>query len=128
MDHLWEVKHPYYCNEGNCYARESVGMHFKSWQDFHREFGDADFDMNLLFRWDWSEMDAETEESTFNGDINYRNGMLKIFWMRQRKGLYFYSTVEVCRADEPDVIAFLRPRLLHMLRLWAPLLPEAPLS
>lgn len=116
--HLWEVDHPYYCNEGNYYAggREQPNTHYKSWADFMSEFGDADFDMNLLFRWDWSE-----DETPFNGDANYRNGELAVFWMGQRKGLYFWSTVEVCRADEPAVIEFLRPRLKHLLKLWEPL-------
>lgn len=56
----------------------------------------------------------------FNGDVNYRNGLLKIFWMGQRKGLYQYSLVEVCRADEADVIGFLRPRWEYLKALWEP--------
>ena len=116
MKHLWEIDHPYYCNEGNYYARESVCDEYKRWQDFLSEYNDADFDMNLVFRFDWFE-----EEGSYTGDDNYRNGVLKVFWMGQRKGLYRYSTVDVCRADEASVIEFLKPRWEHMRLLWEPI-------
>ena len=118
--HLWEVDHSYYCNEGNYYAN-GCGDEYKRFSDFAAEYSDADFDMNLVFRFDWIEQDSETGESNYNGDDNYRDGTLKIFWMGQRKGLYRFSLVEVCRADEPEVIKFLRPRWEHLRKLWAPL-------
>jgi hypothetical protein len=120
VKHLWEAKHLYYCNEGNYFARESVGSHYKSLVDFLSEEAESDMDYNLVFRWDWDEEDGD-EQSTYNGDDYYRNGVLKVFFMGQRKGLYRYSTVEVCRADEPAVIEYLRPRLGHLLSLWEPL-------
>ena len=120
--HLWEVKHPYYCNEGNYYANESVETSYKSFSSFLADWGDSDMDYNLLFRWDWSEENAETGDPTFKGDEHYRNGTLKVFWMGQRKGRYSYSTVEVCRADEPAVIEFLKPRAKHLRSLWSPIL------
>ena len=117
--HLWEVCHPYYCNEGN-YFNNDCGSEFKCWQDFYAEMGDSDMDMNLLFRWDWQEHDGEGN-FTFTGDDNYRNGKLKLFWMGQRKGLYQYHIVDVCRADEPLVREFLQSRWLHLQSLWLPL-------
>lgn len=119
--HLWEAKHSYYCNEGNYFASESVGSEYKSFADFLEEWSDADKDYNLLFRWDWIERDDETDEPTYNGDDNYRNGKLKLFYMGQRKGKYVYSVVDVCRADEPAVIAFLKPHWDHMRGLWSPI-------
>lgn len=119
--HLWEVKHSYYCNEGNYFSRESCESYYKSFADFLEEYGDCDMDYNLLFRWDWDEQDDETGDQTFNGDVNYRNGKLKLFWMGQRKGLYQWSIVEVCRADEPVIIEFLKPRMKHLFSLWYPL-------
>lgn len=118
--HLWEVDHPYYCSESNYYAQESVCDEHKSWASFEAANKDADMDLNLVFRWDWREGE-DWDLGAFTGDVNYRNGRLLIFWMGQRKGLYRYSMVEVCRADEPAVIAFLRPRWEHMRRLWDPL-------
>lgn len=120
MKHLWEVKHPYYCNEGNFFARESVCDEHKTWAGFFAEYKDADMDMNLVFRWDWQEGE-DYGAGEFTGDVNYRNGRLLIFWMGQRKGLYRYSVVEVCRSDEPAVLEFLRPRWEHMKALWAPI-------
>lgn len=121
MKHLWEVDHAYYCNHGNYYSNE-CGAHFKRWQDFEEAEGDADIDMNLVFRWDWSETrEDEGTGSNYTGDDYYRNGELAIFFVGQRKGLFRYATVEVCRADEPRVIAYLTPRLKHLMELWAPL-------
>jgi hypothetical protein len=119
MKHLWEVGHAYYCNEGNYYARESVETYYQSFADFLEEEGDSDMDYNLLFRWDWIEEDGDGKPN-FNGDANYRNGKLKLFWMGQRKGLYRYSIVEVCRADEDAVRAFLAPRWEYLRALWEP--------
>jgi hypothetical protein len=121
--HLWEVNHSYYCNEGNYFSNE-CGKHYKSWADFLDEMGSADKDLNLLFRWDWTETtydDEGEEKPAFNGDVNYRNGRLSMFYMQQRKGKFTYCTVEVCRADEPAVIAYLKPHLDHLTSLWAPL-------
>jgi hypothetical protein len=118
--HLWEVDHRYYCSEGNYFTAESVESYFKSFAEFMEDSGDSDMDYNLLFRWDWLEHD-DSGSNNFNGDNYYRNGRLKLFWMGQRKGLYRYSVVEVCRADEPAVIEFLSPRLAHLMSLWSPL-------
>lgn len=118
--HLWEVEHEYYCNEGNYYASESVEASYRSFADFLAEEGDSDMDYNLLFRWDWKE-GGDEDSIAFNGDEHYRNGTLILFWMGQRKGLYRFSTVSVCRADEPAVLAFLGPRWEHLRKLWAPL-------
>jgi hypothetical protein len=118
---LWEVDHPYYCNNGNYYSSD-CGEQYESWAEFFGANGDSDFDMNLVFRFDWMEgLDDDEKPLPFNGDVNYRNGKLYVYWMGQRKGLYRYSMVDVCRADEPAVIEFLKPRLAHLLKLWEPL-------
>lgn len=123
MAHLWEINHPYYCNEGNFFkpaGGEEPSPRYKSFADFLEEEGDADLDYNLLFRWDWVEGE-DHELPSFNGDTYYRNGLLKLFFMGQRKGLYRWATVEVCRADEPAVIEYLRPRWEHLRSLWEPI-------
>ncbi len=89
MKHLWEIKHPYYCNEGNYFSGESVESEYGSWADFMEEEGDSDLDMNLVFRWDWHEADPEEK------DWGNEEEELLIFWMGQRKGLYRYSRVVV---------------------------------
>lgn len=119
---LWEVEHPYYCNEGNYYApgRDQPHQHYGRLADFLQAEESADLDMNLVFRWDWHE--GGFGGSEFTGDENYRNGQFAVFIMGQRKGLYRWVTVDVCRADEAAVIAYLEPRWRHMQALWAPLL------
>lgn len=80
------------------------------------EWGDSDMDYNFLIRWDWSEDDGHG----YTGDDYDRNGILKMFWIGQRKGLYMWTTVEVCRADESDVREFLQTRWDYMKRMWEP--------
>jgi hypothetical protein len=118
---LYEVKHAYYCNEGNYFASgaDRPMASYPTWALFVAAEGDSDMDYNLLFRWDWQEGDEE--ESNFTGDIYYRNGKLLLFWMGQRKGLYRWSEVSVCRADEPAVREWLQPRLDYLVALWSPL-------
>jgi hypothetical protein len=122
--HLWEVYHAYYCNLGNYYSND-CGGHFKSFASFIEAEGDADLDMNLVFRWDWREGE-DWGAGPYTGDNNYRNGRLEVFFLGQRKGVYRYATVEVCRADEANVRAYLAPRLAHLMGLWAPLTLPRP--
>jgi hypothetical protein len=111
--HLWEIEHPYYCNEGNYFASpDKVSDHYDSWADFIAEYGDADFSMNLLFRWDWRKADPEEERHG-----NPKDELL-IFWMGQRKGLYRWTTIDITDADEPAVREFLAPRWTHLQKLW----------
>jgi hypothetical protein len=126
VPHLWEVSHPYYCNLGNYYAPGGAKGYreYKSLADFLVEEGDSDMDYNLVFRWDWVEdHDEDSDGAPFPhmGDDNYRNGKLFLFIMQQRRGLYEWIEIEVCRADEPAVIAYLTPRWEHMKALWEPL-------
>lgn len=117
--HLWEIDHPYYCNEGNFYSNE-CGERYRTWAEFMASEGDSDLDMNLVFRFDWREGE-DWNAGEYTGDINYRNGRLLMFIIGQRKGIYRYVEVSVCRADEASVIAYLSPRWELMKKLWEPL-------
>ena len=121
---LWEVDHPYYCNQGNYFASsEECGIHYARWQDFISEQGDGDLDMNLVFRFDWSSPREDEDPENpivWQGDENYRDSILELFYMGQRKGLYRWVTVDVCRSDEPAVREWLRVRWEHMRSLWSP--------
>ena len=114
--HLWEVEHTYYC-EGP--IDRGFTAPYKSWADFIDEEGESDPYYNMLFRWDWREGDWENAGS-YTGDDYYRNGNLQLFFMGQRKGIFRAVNVSVCRADEPAVIAYLKPRWEYMRALWAP--------
>ena len=118
--HLWEVDHPYYCNQGNYYApgNQQPTMHYESWQEFFDAEGDSDADMNLLFRFDWRKADPNGE------NWGNKTDQLSLFWIGQRKVLYRWSTIEVMDADEPAARAWLQTRLDCLLTLWEPLLPS----
>jgi hypothetical protein len=120
MPHLWEVKHPYYCNDGNYFAHEQPVTEYGSWAEFFESEGDSDFDMNLLFRWDWRKADPEGNE------WGNEKETLLLFWMGQRKGLYRWTEVHVTEADEPAVRAWLETRWQYLKRLWTPLSETEP--
>ena len=126
MPKLWEEPHPYYCNLGNYFSGGTVESQYKSWAEFIESEGDADFDMNLVFRWDWLAVvyDGDTDAYKPGPDPNYRDGELRIFWVAQRKGFYRYTMVQVCAADEPTIHAWLQERLDYLMHLWAPLVPR----
>jgi hypothetical protein len=126
MTHLWEVDHDYYCNLGNYYSH-GCGAEYKSISAFIEAEGGCDLVYNLVFRWDWREGE-DWGLGEYAGDDNYRNGRLEVFFMSQRKGAYRFATVEVCRADEAAVRAYLTPRLQHLRGLWEPLSSEVPPS
>lgn len=112
--HLWEIDHPYYCNESNHYAT-GHNTQWDSWASFEEEMGASDKDLNLLFRWDWQR--GEADEDGPGHDV------LQTFWVMQRKGIFCCHEIAVTEADEPAVRAWLTERYLHLLRLWEPISP-----
>lgn len=118
MKHLWQIKHRYYCNNGNYFSND-CHAEYKSWNDFINEAKDEDLDYNLIFRWDWDE-EGPDGENTFNGDDYYRNGVLYLYYMGQRKGLYRYVSIDVCRADEFKIKEFLLKRWEVIKEIWEP--------
>ena len=123
MKHLWEVSHPYYCNDGNYYSNDTHAT-YNSFDEFLEEFGSSDPDMNLLFRFDWKAFDPDNYDEEELADLTDedKSDKLFIYWMGQRKGLFYSSEVNVKKDDEQRVIKFLRPRLTHLMSLWTPLI------
>jgi len=111
--HLWEIDHPYYCNEGNYFSNDCVNE-FDSWRDYISCRGDEDTEYNLIFRWDWVAPDEPSQ------DIYYRDGLLKLFYMGQRKGIFSVVIISVCEADEPIVREFLLKRFESIKAIWEP--------
>lgn len=116
--HLWEVEHPYHMTEGNYFQN---GMHtcWSTLDGFLAEFGDSDLDYNYVVRWDWLEGE-DNGAGDYRGDDYYRNGILKVQFVGQRKALLYSHEISVCRADEPRVIEFLKPRFEYAKKLWEP--------
>jgi len=124
---LWDVNHPYYCCESNYFAsgddKEACYCHYPRWQDFIDEQGNNDLDLNLVFRFDWEaphEKGDPEKPIVWQGDEYYRDSVLKLFFMGQRKGYYRWVTIDVCRADEPNIREWLQIRWDHMRKLWEP--------
>jgi len=110
--HLWEMAHPYHCNEEN-YFRGGCHAEFGSWSDFLEDQGDMDEDMNLVFRFDWRAAGSDWNPGT--------EDKIDLFIMGQRKGLYRTVSVYVKRSEEPKIRQWLRDRFTHLLKLWTPL-------
>ena len=107
MKKLYECEHDYYCQSENYFSNDTV-MKYDSFEEFYEEWGDSDFDYNLLFRWDWK-IDEETNENE-----------LYCHWMQQRKGRYMATITEISIDDEPKVKEFLKERYKHIIELWEP--------
>jgi len=111
-------KHAYYCSENNYFSRET-SCDFESWEDFIAEFGDADDDYNLLFRWDIHKTElseGEVDEQQL-GDY-----YAEFFYILQRKGIFLPCKVRNIKEEDADaIIEFLKPKFKYLTDLWQPL-------
>ena len=118
--HLWEVDHPYYCQEGNYFK---TGQHttFASWAHFVEDtvFVTADRDQNFLIRWDWHTDRTPGEPLVRGIDGDDR---LLLFFVLQRKAWLCSVEITVTEADEPAVRKFLAECAETMRATWEPLL------
>jgi len=112
--HLWEIDHPYYAQEGNYYSRDQqCHTRFASWDEFtETTFFDGDRDLNLLYRWDWQkpgfhEWDGEEQ--------------LKLFFILQRKAICCSVEMSITEAEEPRVRWFLQECAQTMRAVWEPI-------
>jgi hypothetical protein len=104
--HLWEYQHPMYSSDSN-YFKKDVGKTWPSWKAFMEETGkELESFCGLVYRWDWEE--GENQD------------LLRLFCINQRKGIYVPLVVMVEKADEPEVAAWLRPRVDDLAALWTP--------
>ncbi|MGW2267106.1 hypothetical protein [Streptomyces koyangensis] len=122
--HLWDHDHPYYCSEGNYYARPADGLHteYASWAAFHADWGDNDPDLNLVFRWDWKRPDPADYEP-FGEAVP--PDTLAVYWVLQRKAILRSTECVVTEADEPAVREWLARRAQTVADVWAPFLATA---
>ncbi|QAZ46798.1 hypothetical protein [Mesorhizobium sp. Pch-S] len=119
MAHLWEVDHPYYMTEGNYFSND-CHTKYATWDGFLAEFGDSDIDYNWFVRWDWLEGE-DWNAGTYRGDDYYRHARFMFQLIGQRKAKLLSFEVAVCRADEPAILEFLKPRWDYMKLMWEPI-------
>lgn len=109
--HLWEVDHPYYMQEGN-YCDVGQHLEYDSFDDFVSEWGEGtDIDMNRVHRFDWMPDEDAKEAGT---------GTLYVYFVLQRKARLMSCECPVTAEDEPRVIGFLRPHYEREKQIWAP--------
>lgn len=116
--HLWEIDHPYYCQEGNHFK---AGQHtlFASWAEFtEMTFFSGDRDMNLLIRWDWKS--NRTPGEPLVRDIDGDDELL-LFFVFQRKAWLCSVGITVTDEDEPQVRAFLEDCAWTTAAIWEPI-------
>lgn len=108
LKHL-SVEHPYYCSGSNYFSNEANEV-YESMTDFLEMYGNADIDMNLIFRWDIT-WDEEIGEYT-----------AYVFIMKQRKGIFSpceIKSISEKEAKEFEVIA--KKHWLKLIELWEPI-------
>ena len=126
--HLWEVGHPYYCQEGSYWVGgdrwHDVHADYESWADFVSEWANMDLDLNLLFRWDWQRADPADYSFELEEDPTFElpGDTVELFYMMQRKARNMSIRVKVTEADEDAVRGYLAVRAEHMRKVWEPLL------
>lgn len=117
--HLWEIEHPYYCNDSCYFTSESICAEYASWAEFMAAEGNDDPDLNMAFRFDWNL--GPDYNLPIHEDPYYRDGELLIFFMIQRKGFHRVAKVSVCKADEASVRGWLAVRWEHLKKVWEPI-------
>ncbi|MEU7318333.1 hypothetical protein [Streptomyces sp. NPDC007083] len=119
---LWQTDHPYYCTNGNYFVsglrRDEVHTSYDSWAEFLSEWGDADHDMNLVFRWDWK---REDRDNLLDGEEPGPDRLF-VFWVLQRKAILRSTECTVTEADEPAARAWLASRAKMIAAIWTPFL------
>lgn len=137
---LWEIQHPYYCEEGN-FFKNGLIQEFSSWEDFAQptkglSFNDImiedkgnilydfDDDYNTVWRWDWKKTDpSDYEEELKTGEIDeLPSDVLLIFFMHQRKAKNSSVRILITDDDEPAVREWLTKKANYMKQLWEPFL------
>jgi len=107
------AKHDYYCHDSNYYSNDAHEK-YSTWQDFFAEFGDADIDMNLVFRFDIKLKNDETPQDGY---------YMELFIMQQRKGRFVPVDIKtVTDKDAPHIVSFLQKHHEKIKQIWQPFL------
>ena len=106
------VSHCYYCESNNFYSNDPNEI-FDTFKDFYEKYHDADIDMNMPFRFDIYEPNAEY------GQTNYS---MKIFIMQQSHGIFKPIEInEVEENDVPQILEYLEKAWGYLREIWGPI-------
>lgn len=109
--HLWEFDHNYYCS--------ADGEFYSTWQDFIDEWGNADEDYNLLFRFDCM---AESDWWDEDEPLKENEKVCRFSFVLQRKDVICTQTVKIISEDELSVREYLQNKFDYLKQLWMPLI------
>jgi hypothetical protein len=102
------VDHPYSASDNNYYSNEASAI-FRNWDKFLEEWGDADRDYNLCFRFDVMEKE---KAGTYAAQISI---------LQQRKGIYYPITINTVKEEDVEsIVEWLTPYWQLMIKLWEP--------
>lgn len=103
------VKHPYYCSDSNR-TDVSAAEVYEDFKSFFDEYGDADIDMNLCFRFDLI-------ENEFFPDYH-----LKIYIIQQRRGHFVPIHIRYVGEDDTEnLIKYLTKHAAYANNLFNPI-------
>jgi len=116
------MDHDYYCNNSNYYSNEAA-LEYRTWEEFYNEFGQADVDMNLCFRWDVKEILIGEEETPTGRYCMY------VYIMGQRKGKFVPVSIgSVLEENIPSITKYLGMHWEKLDSIWSPISPKEDLS
>ncbi len=123
MTHLWEIKHPYYGADGYADAVESFA-------DLRQIVDASAEDMNVVYRWDWTDWSQPHFDDLFIEDEDRSKEEFTVYLLMPRKEGFWSVTCPITKDQEAEVLEWLRgPRVLGYLRtLWAPILDALEVS
>lgn len=101
------IDHDYYCSDTNYYSNQA-SLNYRNFSSFYEEFGEADIDMNLVFRWDLKKHDNKSY-------------YLNIYIIQQRRGIF--TPVFIDYFEEKDIplfIKYLKPHIKKLRKNWEP--------
>ncbi len=137
MEKLYNIKHPYYCTHDNFFKRPSsqceTRFKFNSFDEFLKNCGSMDEDLNFLFRWDWINQENErhkalelhekySKELKFDDTYSDQSDKLELFYFLQRKGYMIVIIVDVSKDDEEKVKDYLTSKFNHIKLTWNPII------
>lgn len=103
------IDHPYYCADNNYYSKDCF-FDYDDWSVFFEEMGNADKDLNLLFRWD---VEPKEEATGY---------YMQLFFMQQRKGRFVCCQINnIQEINLPQIMEYLTRHYEYLQRIWEPI-------
>lgn len=109
IKNLWEYEHPYYMQEGN-YYESNFHQCYETWDDFIKDRGNDDIDMNRIHRWDFN--------------INLEGSKVFFFYIKQRKAIVHSVEIKIKLYEQDLIKEFLKPHAELNNKLWAGVLND----